>query len=202
MELWAKILKANDNFRLLLKFQGGDDQELKNHYFRDFKRLGISRERVDIYGWKSPLEHLHLYREVDIALDTYPYHGTTTTCEALWMGVPTVSLVGKRHASRVGLSILSRVGLDSFATSTPQEYVAKATSTAENLQALAKIRSSMREWTASSVLCDAKGFARNVEAAYRKMWRIWCQSCGSHVTIKELSPHTQHPSTDEVKHPG
>ncbi|MHC4595981.1 MAG: O-linked N-acetylglucosamine transferase family protein [Planctomycetota bacterium] len=97
-ELWAKILKANDNFRFLLKFQGGNDQELKNHYFQEFERLGIGPERVGIYGWKSPVEHLHLYREVDIALDTYPYHGTTTTCEALWMGVPTVSLVGKRHA--------------------------------------------------------------------------------------------------------
>jgi hypothetical protein len=106
------------------------------------------------------------------------------------------------HASRVGLSILSRVGLESFATSTPQEYVAKATSTAENLQALAKIRSSLRERTASSVLCNAKGFARNVEAAYRKMWRRWCQRCGADVTIKELSPHTQHSSTDEVKQPG
>ena len=202
MELWAKILKANDNFRLLLKFQGGDDQELKNHYFQGFERLGIGRERVGIYGWKTPVEHLQLYKEVDIALDTYPYHGTTTTCEALWMGVPTVSLVGKSHASRVGLSILSRVGLESFATSTPQEYVAKAASTAENLQVLAKIRSSMRERTASSVLCNAKGFARNVEAAYRKMWRRWCQRCGAEVTIKELSPHTQHSSADEVKHPG
>jgi len=175
MELWAKILKDNGNFRFLLKFQGGDGLELKNHYFRDFERLGIARERVGIYGWKSPVEHLHLYKDVDIALDTYPYHGTTTTCEALWMGVPTVSMVGKRHASRVGLSILSRVGLESFATSTPQEYVAKATSLAKNLEALAKIRASMREQMAASSLCDAKGFARNVETAYRKIWCRWCR---------------------------
>ena len=175
MELWAKILKANANSRFLLKFQGGDDLELKNHYFRDFERLGIPRERVGIFGWKSPVEHLHLYKDVDIALDTYPYHGTTTTCEALWMGVPTVSLVGKRHASRVGLSILSRVSLESFATSTPQEYVAKATSLAKNLEILAKIRASMRRQMAASVLCDAKGFALNVEAAYRKIWHRWCR---------------------------
>ena len=175
MELWAKILKDNGNFRFLLKFQGGDGLELKNHYFRDFERLGIAPERVGIYGWKSPVEHLHLYKDVDIALDTYPYHGTTTTCEALWMGVPTVSMVGKRHASRVGLSILSRVGLESFATSTPQEYVAKATSLAKNLEALAKIRASMREQMAASVLCDAKGFAHNVETAYRKIWCRWCR---------------------------
>ncbi len=175
MELWAKILKDNGNFRFLLKFQGGDDPELKNLYFQDFERLGIARERVGIYGWKSPVEHLHLYKDVDIALDTYPYHGTTTTCEALWMGVPTVSLVGKRHASRVGLSILSRVGLESFATSTPQEYVAKATSLAKNLEALAKIRASMREQIAAGVLCDAKGFSHNVETAYRKIWCRWCR---------------------------
>jgi predicted O-linked N-acetylglucosamine transferase (SPINDLY family) len=175
MELWAKILKDNGNFRFLLKFQGGDDLELKNHYFRDFERLGIHREKVGIYGWKSPVEHLDLYKDVDIALDTYPYHGTTTTCEALWMGVPTVSLVGKRHASRVGLSILSRVGLESFATSTPREYVAKATSLAKNLEALAKIRASLRRQMAASVLCDAKGFALNVETAYRKIWCRWCR---------------------------
>ena len=174
MELWAKILKANGNFRFLLKFQGGDDQALKNHYFRDFEQLGIAQERVGIYGWKSPVEHLQAYEEVDIALDTYPYHGTTTTCEALWMGVPTVSLVGKCHASRVGLSILSHVGLESFATSTPQEYVAKAIRLAENQETLAKMRASMRERMAASVLCDAKGFARSVEAAYRKMWHRWC----------------------------
>jgi predicted O-linked N-acetylglucosamine transferase (SPINDLY family) len=175
MELWVKILKANGSFRFLLKFQGGDDQGLKNRYFRGFEQLGIPHERVGIYGWKSPVEHLQLYEEVDIALDTYPYHGTTTTCEALWMGVPTVSLVGKCHASRVGLSILSRVGLESFATSTPQEYVAKATSLAEDLEGLAKIRASMREQMAASVLCDAKGFACNVEAAYRRMWHQWCR---------------------------
>lgn len=190
MELWAKILKANDNFHFLLKFQGGNDQGLKNRYFRDFERLGIGQERVCICGWKSPVEHLHLYKEVDIALDTHPYHGTTTTCEALWMGVPTVSLVGKRHASRVGLSILTRVGLGSFATSTPQDYVAKATSIAENLQDLAKIRSSMRQRMASSVLCDARGFAHSVEAAYRNMWHRWCQRCGVNVTSQQVSPHT------------
>ncbi len=174
MELWAKILKANGNFRFLLKFQGGDDQALKDHYLRDFERLGTAQERVGIYGWKPPVEHLQAYGEVDIALDTYPYHGTTTTCEALWMGVPTVSLVGKCHASRVGLSILSHVGLESFATSTPEEYVAKAIRLAENQETLAKMRASMRERMAASVLCDAKGFARSVEAAYRKMWHRWC----------------------------
>ncbi|RKY24815.1 MAG: hypothetical protein DRP62_02875 [Planctomycetota bacterium] len=174
-ELWADVLKADTDSRLLLKLKGGQERGIKSHYLRLFERFGISRDRIVLYGWKSPAEHLKLYGQVDIALDTYPYNGATTTCEALWMGVPTVSLVGNCHASRVGLSILTRVGLEFFAASTRQEYIAKATALAANRQALAQIRTSMRARVAASGLCYAKGFARSLETAYRKMWRRWCQ---------------------------
>jgi predicted O-linked N-acetylglucosamine transferase (SPINDLY family) len=171
-ELWAEVLKANSESHLLLKLKGGNDQQIKNHYFCLFERFGISRERIDICGWKPPDEHLNLYGQVDIALDTYPYNGATTTCEALWMGVPTISLVGNCHACRVGLSILTCVGLDFFATSTPKEYIAKATALAANRQALAKIRASMRARIAASGLCYAKGsgcslLIRNYNADFR-----------------------------------
>ena len=175
-ELWAEVLRANDNSRLLLKVKGGQERLIRDHYLDRFEKAGLSPNRVDIYGWKSPAEHLQMYERLDIALDTYPYNGATTTCEALWMGVPVVSLIGRCHASRVGLSILSRVGLEFFAASTPQEYVAKATALASNLPALAQIRSSMRARIATSGLCYAKGFASQAEAAYRQMWRRWCQS--------------------------
>jgi predicted O-linked N-acetylglucosamine transferase (SPINDLY family) len=177
MGLWAQILKATDNSRLLLRFKGGDDGDVADHYLRQFERLGLSRERVTILGWKNPVEHLRMYGEVDIALDTYPWNGHTTTCEALWMGVPTISLVGRdSFLSRIGLTILSRVGLEMFTASTPQEYVGKATAFAGQLENLAEIRGSTRLMMTNSKLCDTKAFADSVEAAYRKMWHKWCRS--------------------------
>jgi predicted O-linked N-acetylglucosamine transferase (SPINDLY family) len=184
--LWAEVLKANVNSRLLLKLKGGDEPLIRDRYLGEFEKAGLSRARVEVCGWKSPAEHLQTYGRVDIALDTYPYNGTTTTCEALWMGVPTVSLVGKCHASRVGLSILTCLGLEFFAASSPKEYVARATALAANRPALAQIRSSMRARIATSGLCYAKGFADQVETAYRQMWRRWCQA-RSHNLTPELT---------------
>jgi predicted O-linked N-acetylglucosamine transferase (SPINDLY family) len=175
MELWSRILRANDDFRLLLKFHAGTDQAVRGHYLRQFERLGVAQDRIEIAGWKHPVDHLRLYKEVDIALDTYPYNGTTTTCEALWMGVPTLSLVGEHHASRVGLTILSRVGLEVFAASTPEEYVGKAIAFAGEPENLSKIRAAMRSMVTTSALCDAKGFAHSLETAYRTMWHQWCR---------------------------
>ncbi|MBW8039429.1 MAG: methyltransferase domain-containing protein [Planctomycetes bacterium] len=188
MKLWAQILKANDNSQLLLKFLGGQDQQVREHYFRRFEQLGIPTERVKILGRKTPVEHLKLYEQADIALDTYPYNGTTTTCEAIWMGVPTVSLVGKCHASRVGNSILNRVGLESLVASNPQEYVEKAASLASDFQALARIRASLRGKIIKSGFCDAESFACDVEEAYRKMWHRWCRSQGVQFSQIDVRP--------------
>ena len=176
MALWAEVLKANSGSRLLLKFGEGLDRQMREYYFQQFEQLEISQERVAIYGWKPPVEHLKLYGEMDIALDTYPFSGGITTAEGLWMGVPAISLVGRRAASRFGLVILSYLGLEFFAASTPKEYVAKATALAGNLEALGKIRASMRERMAASTFFDANGLARRVETAYRKMWHRWCRN--------------------------
>ncbi len=173
--MWAEVLRVNGASKLLLKFNGGDEDEIREIYLQEFERLGIERGRIDIYGFKPPAEHFSLYEEVDIGLDTYPYNGTTTTCEALWMGVPVVSLVGKHHASRVGLSILSRVGLEYFTAENPREYVSKATALAENIEYLRKIRMSSRGRMMSCTLCDSVRFSRQVESAYRQVWRRWCQ---------------------------
>ncbi len=179
MLLWAEILKEIDNSRFLMKFGGGNDPLVQEHFFSRFEQLGISRDRVEIHGWKLCRDHLNLYNQVDIGLDTYPYNGCVTTLEGFWMGVPTISLVGKNNLlSRAGLSMLSRVGLEFFAASTPDEYVAKACVFAQKLDALAKIRSSLRQRMAVSTLCDAKGYAKSVEAAYREMWHRWCRSKG------------------------
>jgi predicted O-linked N-acetylglucosamine transferase (SPINDLY family) len=176
IELWAQILKANVNSRMVLKLGISLDRQMSSNYFRQFERFGINPDRVAVCGWKTIDEHLKLYGEVDIALDTYPCNGYTTTCEALWMGVPIISRLGRCHASRVGLSILSSIGLDCFAASSPEDYVARATALAANRQALGRLRTSMRQRMAASALCDAGGFTRRVEAAYRKMWRRWCQT--------------------------
>ncbi len=187
MELWAQILKASENSRLLLKFKAGDDRKMVNHYMSKFEKLGISKERIQIYGWQSPLEHLQLYSQIDIALDTYPYNGCITTLEALWMGVPTVSLVGEDgYISRLGLTVLSRIGLEAFTASTADEYVAKAIALAANPENLAEIRASLRQRMLKSELCDPKRFAGELEAAYRKMWHRWCRSRGAEVPSGEI----------------
>jgi predicted O-linked N-acetylglucosamine transferase (SPINDLY family) len=187
IKLWSQILRENGSSRLLLRFKGGSDRNVADHYYHQFEQLQVNRERVIIDGWQSYVEHLQMYKDVDIALDTYPWNGHTTTCETMWMGVPTISLAGKSSVSRVGLSILSCVGLEFLATSTPDEYVAKAAALARNLNALAKMRASMRQRMTASSLCDAKTHAGSVEAAYRKMWNRWCRSRSVEVLGEQLS---------------
>jgi predicted O-linked N-acetylglucosamine transferase (SPINDLY family) len=113
---------------------------------------------------------------VDVALDTFPYNGTTTTCEALWMGVPVVSLIGDRHASRVGLSILTAVGHTDWATETAEAYIEKAAELANNRELRQSLRSTLREDLTKSTLCDYAAQTTRFEAALRLAWREWCTS--------------------------
>jgi len=175
--LWAHVLKGTENSRLVLKHKEGNDDGLRDRCLNEFEKYGIARDRVQIVGWKSPAEHMELYNSIDIALDTYPFNGCITTLEGLWMGVPIISLTGKNCLlSRLGLSILSRVGLESFAADSPAAFVAKTTAlTAGNIDALARIRATMRTRMSASPVCDAGRFARELEDAYRQMWRRWCR---------------------------
>ncbi|MBN1805679.1 MAG: tetratricopeptide repeat protein [Sedimentisphaerales bacterium] len=176
MELWAEILRANKKSRLLLSFATGNDPEMRNYYLGKFERLGIDDRRVAVCGGTHHAEHLKYYSQADIILDTFPLNGATTTCEALWMGVPVITLTGELHVSRVGLSILTRIGLEFFAASTPKEYITRATALANNRQALENLRATMRERMNSSILRDSKKFASGVETVYRKMWHRWIES--------------------------
>ncbi len=178
LEVWAEILKLTPNARLLLGFHGGDDEKVQEQYLSQFEECGVSRQRTEISGWKSYTKYLKQYSDVDIVFDTFPENGGTTTCDALWMGVPVISLVGQHQAERATLNILSRIGMQCFATATPAEYVAKAVALANKPESLIKIRASMRARMAESPLCDTKRFAREVETAYREMWRRWCQDRG------------------------
>jgi predicted O-linked N-acetylglucosamine transferase (SPINDLY family) len=176
MALWARVLAATGGSRLLFKSRAGGDPQARALFLDQFRRAGISADQVTVVGQRPAIEYLRLYDQVDIALDTFPYNGTTTTCDALWMGVPVVSLVGGHHAGRVGLSILSRLGLETLAARSADEYVEKATALAQDLRGLEKLRASIRPLMMDSPLCNARAFAGAVEYAYRRMWQRWCRS--------------------------
>lgn len=175
MALWAKVLKQTPDSHLLLKLRGGEREQLQNLYHRYFEKLGIKPDRIEICGRKNAVEHLMMYRQVDIALDPFPYNGTTTSCEAMWMGVPVIAMLGNHHSSRVSLSLLKQLGMDFFVASTEEEYIAKACALAANRESLSKISETMRHRMAASDLCNKTKFAANMEQAYRKMWQSWCQ---------------------------
>ena len=173
---WARILEGVPGSRLLLKSRSFADAETRRRYRSLFAARGIAEERLELHAWiDSKSGHLGLYQRIDIGLDPFPYNGATTTCEALWMGVPVISLRGDRHAGRVGASILTRVGFSELIADTDDAYVAAAVALAEAPGRLVELRRDLRAAMAASPLCDAAGFTRHVEAAYRGMWRSWCQ---------------------------
>ncbi|MHC4075680.1 MAG: FkbM family methyltransferase [Planctomycetota bacterium] len=194
IKIWVDILNAVPNSRLLLKFAEGKDQQVREYYYNLFAEYGLenAKERLIISGWLVQSEHFELYNNVDIALDTYPYNGTTTTCQALLMGVPVITLVGSRHASRVSLDILSRIDMQFFAAQTPEEYVKKAVALAAKPDALTKIRQTMRQRLAASPLCNYGLIANDVENAYRQMWHDYCRSKGVEITQIESQQDTDY----------
>jgi predicted O-linked N-acetylglucosamine transferase (SPINDLY family) len=179
ISIWARILREIPTARLLLKgvnFEAPEFRETKIRFRDGFAKAGIEESRVELRGHtETTAEHLATYGEVDVGLDPFPYNGTTTTCEALWMGVPVVALAGDRHSGRVGLSLLTRVGLPDLIAQTPERYVAIATELARDPARLASLRASIRDRMAASPLRDEPGFARRFEAMLRDIWRQWCR---------------------------
>jgi len=143
-----------------------------------FDARTIGAERVEFAGFLPRWEYLELYHRIDLALDPFPCNGMTTTCDALWMGVPVVTLPGEMPVSRAGLSILSTVGLAELAASSEEDYVRIAVELVADLPRLAELRATLRPRMQASPLMDAPRFARNVEAAYRLMWKRWCAAGG------------------------
>jgi len=171
LALWARVLDAVKGSQLLMLSPEGRTRE---RVLAFFNARGIAPERVDLVGYVPRSEYLRLYHRIDIALDTFPCNGMTTTCDALWMGVPVLTLPGEMPVSRAGLSILSTIGLGEFAASSEDDYVRIATDLAGDLPRLAALRVTLRQQMQSSPLMNAPRFARNVEAAYRSMWQTWC----------------------------
>jgi protein O-GlcNAc transferase len=180
MELWAEILRAAPSSRLMIKSPATGEASVRRRTAEFFESRGVRAERLELRGLEADVRsHLEVYNQTDIALDTFPYHGTTTTCEAMSMGVPVVTLAGKSHVSRVGVSLLSCVGLAELIAQTGEEYVAIAVKLAKDLPRLADLRGTLRPRMCESPLMDAPKFAWNVEAAYRQMWQGWCEkACG------------------------
>jgi predicted O-linked N-acetylglucosamine transferase (SPINDLY family) len=168
--LWAKILQQIPHAQLLLKNKSLNDKETLQQLLAQFTQLGIQSQRINIIHYAtSQQEHLATYHQIDIALDTFPYNGATTTCEALWMGVPVVTLIGQKHASRMGLSILSTVGLKQLIASTPTEYLAINMKLTDDLNQLQQLRQNLRQQMQNSPLMNGAKFTRDLEAAYRNM---------------------------------
>jgi len=176
IEGWARVLSAVPNSRLLIKAAGVEGSP-RQRLIDDFARHGISEDRLELVGRIADLaEHFGKYNDVDIALDTFPYCGTTTTCEAMWMGVPAVTLIGQTHMSRVGLSLLTQVGLTDLAAADLDRYVTIAAALAGDLPRLRELRRGFRDRMRASPLLDGAGVTRELEAAYREIWRNWVKS--------------------------
>lgn len=173
LRLWANVLEQVPGSRLLLKCPALTDAGVRDRLRGAIQDLGIEMERVELLGHtRTRQEHLSLYSKVDIALDTFPYNGTTTTCEALWMGVPVLSLEGGRHAGRVGASLLSAAGLADWVARSHTSFVELAQAKASDLSGLSRLRAGLRPMLADSPLCDAVDFARHMEKSMLHIWRM------------------------------
>lgn len=170
---WAKILAGCPGARLRLQNKQMADAGVREQLSQRLQAAGIDAQRVQIHGPQQRQAYLAAYGEVDIVLDSFPYPGGTTTCEALWMGVPTVTLAGDRLIARQGASLLGAAGLADWVAATPAEYVDKALAFARALPALAGLRSRLRAQLPASPLCDAPRFARHFEEALWAMWQRW-----------------------------
>jgi protein O-GlcNAc transferase len=172
LALWARILRELPDSRLvILGVPTGIAQERLLSYFEE---QGIAPSRVRVVPPVTMNDYFRLFDEVDLALDATPYSGGTTTCDTIWMGVPVVTLCGSRSVSRSAASILTTVGLGDWIAYSPEEYILLALKHARDEPLLGSLRASLRDTMRRSPLMDEVRFARDLESAYRGMWRTWC----------------------------
>jgi predicted O-linked N-acetylglucosamine transferase (SPINDLY family) len=177
LDLWAQILANVHGSRILIHSHAGLHQ---NHVRQWFAERGVEPSRVEFIPMMPTPQYMQAHQQIDIALDPFPYGGGTTTCDALWMGVPVVSLAGQTAVGRAGISLLNNISLPELSAQTPQQYVSITTDLAQNLKGLSEMREGLREMMRESPLMDARRFARDMEAAYRTMWEIWAQAAANH----------------------
>mmetsp|Transcript_88247 Transcript_88247/g.248423 ORF Transcript_88247/g.248423 Transcript_88247/m.248423 type:complete len:950 (-) Transcript_88247:100-2949(-) len=187
--LWARVLREVPGSRLLVKNKGFYSNDVQAQFISQFKAHGIAENRLKLLSLApAAFDHLKIYNDVDIALDTFPYSNTTTTCETLLMGVPVICLCGTTHGSRVGVTLLNAVGLSDFVAMSQDEYVQKAKSIASDLRTLSLLRQNLRQALFSSPLCDGPGFVRDkYEPVLLEKWRLFCE--GRAPSVQVFSSH-------------
>ena len=178
LALWSRILLALPGSSLALQAAALQDPALRQQLERRFAAFGLPAQRLRLQPATSRAAYLAAHQRVDIALDPFPYPGGTTSLEALWMGVPVLTLPGSTALSRQGLSILRNLGLADWVASSADDYLARALHHAADLATLAVLRQTLRGRLLASSLCDAPRFAAHLEAALRGLWRQWCGRAG------------------------
>lgn len=179
MDLWAQILIAIPESRLFLKTQQFREESAKDAVKGQFAMRGISSEKLILESYSPRADYLAAYNRLDIALDPFPYTGGTTTVEALWMGVPVLTLAGKQFLARQGVGLLMNAGLPEWIASDQDDYFSRAIAHASDLQRLALLRAGLRQQVLASPILDAPRFASHFEAALRGMWEKWCHDQGT-----------------------
>lgn len=175
LRLWSRVLDAVPGSRLMLKYNQPLDPRTLERYRQRFAAHDLCGDRLVLLPFAKPGDNHYLrYHRVDIALDPTPYNGTTTTCEALWMGVPVITLAGDRHCARVGASLLTHLGMPELAADSADDYIGKAAALAADRNRLALLRGTMRARMSVAPLMHADHFADHVGTAFRSMWRLWC----------------------------
>jgi predicted O-linked N-acetylglucosamine transferase (SPINDLY family) len=179
VELWSEVLRAVPNSRLFL-FHSEIEPDVADMLRTRFARHGIRPGRLILENRGTLGQHwLSLYGRMDIALDPFPWNGHVTTCEALWMGVPVVTLRGRVHAGRLAATVLTHAGLGHHVAGSSTEYVQIARRLARDMDGLRELRTSMRDRLRAAPICDGRRLAREIEGAYRDSWRRWCGAGGN-----------------------
>jgi predicted O-linked N-acetylglucosamine transferase (SPINDLY family) len=167
---WAEILRQTPTARLMMQARGFADSQIKRDFLDRFAARGISADRLDLRGPTAFIEHLRDHRDIDIALDPFPWNGHTTTCHALWMGVPVIAVTGNAHASRMASDMLHAVGLDELIVTDIDAYVGLAVRLTTQIDRITQLRREIRGKMQRSDLCNGRLFAARLEEAYREMW--------------------------------
>jgi predicted O-linked N-acetylglucosamine transferase (SPINDLY family) len=176
LTVWGKILSAMPDAKLRWQCKQLGDQAVRAQFIERLRQHGIDPARVTLHGSVTRAAYLAAHAEVDVMLDTFPYPGGTTTCEALWMGVPTLTVAGDTLLARQGASLLTAAGLGDWVTTGEEDYISQAAALANDLPKLATLRAGLRGQVRVSPLYDARRFARNFEEALWGMWQASLQN--------------------------
>ncbi len=168
--VWAAIMKQVPNSKLRLKARQFDVVDSRTPIYALFEAEGIPKDRLILEGGSPIEEYLASYHQVDIAFDPFPYNGGTTTHDALYMGVPVLTLAGVRYVSRMGISIMNNLGRPEWVAKSKEEFIEKAVAMASNTEKLAQTRKNLRTEMLNSPLCDGEGFAREFEELLLALW--------------------------------